>query len=118
MLLESLVAWLNERARKQVVTRFIKLLAHKDYPINEFADAAASRAAMDGDGEAVALSHSDSKAVWFVFKGRLTEWGAVIRRALTQVAAKQFIWICRPLAPRSSNNPIPKRIQNVNLSEK
>ena len=45
---------------------------------------------METDEETAALCHADSKAVRFVFGDRLvTEWGAGIRRALTQVAAKQ-----------------------------
>ena len=47
---------------------------------------------MDGDEEAAAVSHADSRAVRFVFDSeqRLIEWGAGIRRALTQVAATQL----------------------------
>ena len=93
MLLESLVARLNERARKKVPTRFIKVPAHQGHPLNELEDAAASRAALDGDEEAAAVSHADSRAVRFVFEQRLIEWGAGIRRALTQVAATQ-LWEC------------------------
>ena len=90
VLLESLVVRLNERARKQVLTRLVKVQAHKGHPLNERADAAASRAAMDTEVETAMLCHADSKAVRFVLENRLvTEWGAGIRRALTQVAAKQ-----------------------------
>ena len=90
MLLESLVARLNERARKKVPTRFIKVPAHQGHPLNELADAAASRAALDGDEDAAAVSYADSRAVRFVFEQRLIEWGAGIRRALTHVAATQL----------------------------
>ena len=47
VLLESLVARLNERARRKVPKRFIKVPAHQDHLLNELADAAASRAAVD-----------------------------------------------------------------------
>ena len=47
VLLESLVARLNERARRKVPTRFIKVPAHQGHPLNELANAAASRAAVD-----------------------------------------------------------------------
>ena len=92
MLLESLVARLNERARKKVPTRFIKVPAHQGHPLNELedSDAAASRAALDGDEDAAAVSYADSRAVRFVFEQRLIEWGAGIRRALTHVAATQL----------------------------
>ena len=89
MLLESLVVRLNERARRKVPTRFVKVPAHQGHPLNELADAAA-RAAVDGDEEAAAVSHADSRAVRFVFEQRLIEWGAGIRRSLTQVAATQL----------------------------
>ena len=92
MLLESLVVRLNERARKQVLTRLVKVQAHKGHPLNEraAADAAASRAAMGTEVETAMLCHADSKAVRFVLENKLvTEWGAGIRRALTQAAAKQ-----------------------------
>ena len=59
------------------------------------ADAAASRAAVDGDEEATAVSHADNRAVRFVFEQRLTEWGAGLRRTLTQV--------CSDSAPGPSN---------------
>ena len=52
VLLESLVARLNERARrnfKKVSTLFIKVPVHQGHQLNELADAAASRAAVDGD---------------------------------------------------------------------
>ena len=49
VLLESLVARLNERARDKVSTRFIKVPAHQGHQLNELADAAASRAAVNGD---------------------------------------------------------------------
>ena len=80
VLLESLVARLNERSRRKVSTRLIKLPAHQarnqGHPLNELADAAASRVAVEGDEEAAAVSHADSRAVLFVNKDRLTEWGA------------------------------------------
>ena len=79
MLLESLVARLNERARRKVPIRFIKVPAHQGHPLNELANAAASRAAVDGDEEATAVSHADNRAVRFVFEQRLTEWGAGLR---------------------------------------
>ena len=62
------------------------------HPLNELADAAGSRAAVDEDLESAALSHADSRAVCFVLENslRLTEWCAEIRRTQTQVAAKQF----------------------------
>ena len=47
VLLESLVSLLNERARKQVLTLLVKVPAHKGRPLNERADAAVSRAAME-----------------------------------------------------------------------
>ena len=80
---------LNERARKQVLTWLVKVQAHKGHPLNERADAGTPRAAMETDEETATLCHADSRAVRFVFEDRLvTEWGAGIRRALTQVAAK------------------------------
>ena len=51
VLLESLVVRLNERAREQVLTRLVKVPAHKGHPLNESADAAASRAAMETELE-------------------------------------------------------------------
>ena len=80
---------INERARAQVFTRIIKVPAHKAHALNEAADAAASRAATEADEESVALSHTDSEAVRFYVKGRLTEWGAGVRKALAQSAASQ-----------------------------
>ena len=45
---------------------------------------------METEVETAMLCHADSKAERFVLEDRLvTEWGAGIRRALTQVAAKQ-----------------------------
>ena len=92
VLLESLVVRLKERAQNKVSTQFTKVPAHQGHPLNELAyyDAAASRAAVDGDEEAAVVSHADSRAVRFAFENRLTEWKAGIRRALTQVAAKQL----------------------------
>ena len=90
VLLESLVARLNERARAKVLTRVIKVPAHRAHPLNELADAGASRAAIEGDAESAAQSHTDSRAVRFYVEDRLTEWGAGIRRALTKVAATQY----------------------------
>ena len=79
VLLECLVARLNERALKQVLTLLVKVQAHKGHPLNDRADAAASRAAMETDEETATLCHIDSKAVRFVFEDRLvTEWGARI----------------------------------------
>ena len=68
VLLESIVVRLNERARRKVPTRFIKVPAHQGHPLNELADASVSRAAVDGDEEAAAVSHADSRAVLFVFE--------------------------------------------------
>jgi ribonuclease HI len=90
VLLESLVRRINERARAQVFTRIVKCPAHKAHPLNEAADAAASRAAEEGDVETAALSHADSKAVRFCPRGRLTEWGAGVRRALAQVETSHY----------------------------
>ena len=90
VLLESLVRRINERARAQVFTRIVKCPAHKAHPLNEAADAAASRAAEEGDVETAALSHADSKAVRFCLRGRLTEWGAGVRRALAQVETSHY----------------------------
>jgi len=90
VLLESIVTRINTRARARVHTRFVKIPAHKAHPLNEAADAAASLAALGGDAESVALSHSDSSAVRFYLQGRLTEWGTDVRRYLVQVAAQQY----------------------------
>ena len=88
-LLESLVRRINERARAQVFTRIIKVPAHKAHALNEAADAAASRAATEADETSVALSHTDSETVRFYVRGRLTEWGAGVRKVLAQAAASQ-----------------------------
>ena len=89
-LLESLVKRINERARAQVFTRIIKVPAHRAHALNEAADAAASRAATEADDESVALSHTDSETVRFYVRGRLTEWGTGVRKALAQSAASQY----------------------------
>ena len=77
LLLECLrlVARLNERTRKNVLTRFIKVPAHhchQGHPLNELV---ASRAAVEGDEETAALSDAESWAVRFVVEIRLNEWG-------------------------------------------
>ena len=71
MLPESLVALLNKRARKQVLTRFVKVSANTSHRLNERANAATSRAAIDTEEETAALCHAHSKAVRFVFEDRL-----------------------------------------------
>ena len=87
-LLESVVARINVRAKARVLTRVVKVPAHKAHPLNEAADAAASQAALEADIGGV-LSHSDSGAVRFYLSGRLTEWGTNVRQHLIQVAARQ-----------------------------
>ena len=90
VLLESVVARINMRAKARVLTRIVKVPARKAHPLNEAADAAASRAALEADIKGV-VSHSDSGAVRFrvYLSGRLTEWGTNVRQHLTQVAARQ-----------------------------
>ena len=88
-LLESLVKRINTRAAAQVFTRLIKVPAHRAHTLNEAADAAASRAAAEADAETAALCHTDTGAVRFYMAGRLTEWGAGVRKFLAQVATSQ-----------------------------
>ena len=76
------------RAKARVLPPFVKVPAHKAHPLNEAADAVASRAALEADIEGV-ISHSDTGAVRFNLSCRLTEWGTNVRKHLTQVAAKQ-----------------------------
>lgn len=89
-LLDSVVSRVNERASARVLTRFVKVPAHKAHPLNEAADAAASLAALSGDVEDSVMSHADSGAVRFYLSGRLTEWGMNVRKYLMHVAAKQY----------------------------
>ena len=88
-LLESVVRRINERSRAQVITRIIKVPAHKAHPLNEAADALASAAAEVADSELVALCHADCGAVRFYLNGKLTEWGAQVRKHLIHTAAQQ-----------------------------
>jgi hypothetical protein len=76
---------INGRARAQVFTRIIKVHAHRAHALNEAADAAAFQAAEEADAQTAVLSHADSGTVRFYLWGRLTEWGAGVRRALAQV---------------------------------
>ena len=76
------------RAKARVLTRVVKVPAHKAHPLNEAADAAASQAALEADIGGV-VSHSDSGAIRFYLSGRLTEWGTNVRQHLIQVAARQ-----------------------------
>ena len=88
-LLQSLVTRINTRARAQVVTRIIKVPAHRAHVLNEAADAAASRAAEAADAEIVSQCHADTEAVRFYLGGSLTEWCAGVRKYLAQVATSQ-----------------------------
>ena len=89
-LLNSIVNRINARARAKVMTRFIKVPAHKGHALNEAADASASAAATAADGETGALSHADSRAVRFYINNTLTEWGAGVRKALTHTTGQQY----------------------------
>jgi hypothetical protein len=106
-LLESLVQRINERARAQVFARIIKVPAHRAHALNEAADAAASQAAEEADAETAALSHADSGAVRFYLRGRLTEWGAGVRRALAQVETShhQALLTARLTRQATSDDP-------------
>jgi ribonuclease HI len=59
-LLQSLVTRINTRERAQVVTRIIKVPAHRAHVLNEAADAAASRAAEAADTEIVLVALDDA----------------------------------------------------------
>jgi len=90
VLLESITHRINARARAKVMTRLIKVPAHKAHPLNEAADAAASAAAEAASSEWIPLlSHVDSNAVRFYLNGRLTEWGAGVRKHLIYIMGQQ-----------------------------
>ena len=87
-LLESLVQQINERARAQVFTRIIK-------------------AAEEDDAETAALNHADSRAVRFYLRGRLTEWGAGVRKALAQSETSHHQALLTALLKREATSDDP-----------
>ena len=89
VLLESVCKRINARAQARMMTRIIKVPAHRAHALNEAADAAACAAAEEADPESVTLSHADSNAVRFYLHDALTEWGACVRNHLIQTTAQQ-----------------------------
>ena len=89
---------INRRAASGVLTRFVKVKAHRAEPLNEAADALASEAAELDPSRPLDI---DPEAVYFYLKGSLVEWDARLREHLTQVAAsKCMTMIGRPTRRR------------------
>ena len=83
-LLIYVASLVNKRAASNVITRFVKVKAHRSEPLNEAADALASDAAELDPSRPLDL---DPEAVYFYFKDSPIEWDARLREHLTQVAA-------------------------------
>ena len=118
-LLESLVRRINARARARVLTRIIKVPAHKAHALNEAADAAASRAATEADGESVALTHTNRDSVRFYVQGKITEWGAKVRKTLAQTATSQHRAHLTSLTTDEAGEDCPPRARRaVSLTDR
>ena len=104
VLLSSIARRVNERAQGRVMTRFVKVPAHKAHALNEAADALASAAATEADGETVALCHADCRTVRFYVGEKLTEWGSRVRKALISVASQQYANQLRMSMNQQDNN--------------
>ena len=114
-LLESVVARINMRAKARVLTRVVKVPAHKGHPLNKAAaDAAASQAALEADIGGV-VSHSYSGAVRFYLSGRLTELGTNVRQhcRLPALAAKWGLTFVRCIVLDSHSIRIADEIVNL-----
>ena len=71
-----------------VITRFVKVKAHRAEPLNEAADAMASAAAELDPSRPLDL---DPEAVYFYRESTLVGWDSLLRDHLTQVAARQGV---------------------------
>ena len=83
-LLTYVVSRINRRAAAGVLTRFVKVKAHRGEPLNEAADTLASEAAELDPSLPLDL---DPEAVYFYYHNTLVGWDPRLRDYLTQVAA-------------------------------
>ena len=82
------VSRINRRAAAGVLTRFVKVKAHRGEPLNEAADTLASEAAELDPSRPLDL---DPEAVYFYYHNTLVGWEPRLRDYLTQVVAKKGV---------------------------
>jgi hypothetical protein len=82
-LLVQVVKLTNRRGEAGLITRFIKVRAHRGEPLNELADLLAGEAAKSNPARSIALDQ-DLEEVHFCLMGTWVEWDTRVREDLVQ----------------------------------
>ena len=106
-LLTHVVSLINRRAAAGVITRFVKVKAHRAEPLNEAADAMASAAAELDPSRPLDL---DPEAVYFYRESTLVGWDSRLRDHLTQVAARQGVALIGKEMKRKDGSVTPAHV--------